>query len=82
MSKGFTLIEVMLVVAVGLIIVGGVTLGFRAVSGGLDSNSYTITTGTQIYRTSAYTKKDGCVKFIDSFGRNQELCGTYQIEGP
>lgn len=88
-SKGFTLVEVALSVAVGLIIIGGTVLMWDAVKSATmhkTGNSYIITVpqgnGYSTYYTSAYTEKDNCIQFKDTWGNNHKVCGSYQVQGP
>ena len=39
----------------------------------------TIDDGYTTYFVKSYVESDGCVYFIDNFGRNHKLCGVYHI---
>ncbi len=79
-SKGFTIVEVLIVVIIVGVLAAITVMVFKGVQGHSNSEpQYSITTpdGTN-YWTGAYEEKDGCISF-ETWGRQTKTCGSYSV---
>lgn len=77
--KGFILISVLMILSYITIRVGNI---HKMVG---DGNLFKISTpyngySETIYYTKSYVEENGCVKFLDDWGKKRKICGTYLIE--
>jgi hypothetical protein len=64
-------------IAIGIAFVVLATIIYCIVANG--SGTIAIDDGYTTYYAKTYVERDGCVEFVDNFGRSHKLCGVYHI---